>query len=271
MAANGIPPSVGCMLDWWLPEVRSCLDEKLRAVLLFGSVALDDFCPGWSDVDVCVVLDTPITRSEGDAVGAIHDEMRRRFIDGGDGSWLSGQAIEGSYIPAELAADSSLRVPCYTAGGSTRKWAVGNPLSPFDRYMLAHHARPVAGERVAFTPPSASDLVGQSEHDLAGLRNWNENSEQSAIWMAGMLHWIARSIVFWRDGRMLSKSDALRHEIERGAEFADAFALSLEIRQAGSATAAARHAELRRHFDDVVHPAAREIERYMRSEPDPEL
>jgi len=264
MNRRRIPPAVEPILAWWLPAVRCCLGDNLRSVMLCGSATLGDFCPRWSDVDVCVVLASPITHGEAQAIGGIHDEMRRRFIEGKEGGWESGQAIEGCYIPAELASDPSAQMPCYTAGGTTRKWAVGNPVGPFDRYILAHFGYSVAGEHVVFGPPATEALVGQTEQDLAPLRRWNDHSEQSALWVAGMLHWIAQSLVFWRDGDMMSKSAALRGEIERGSVFADAFRLALEVREAGSATAASHHSELRRHFGRVARPAAREIERQMR-------
>ncbi len=264
MSQPHIPPVVAHILDWWLPEIQSCLGHRLRSVMLHGSVTLDDFMPRWSDVDVCVVLTTPITQGEAQVIGTIHDQMRHRFIDEGEGSWESGQAVEGCYIPADLAANVVLQMPCYSAGGSTRKWAVCHPVSPFDRYILAHFGHPVAGERVMFTPPSMQDLASQTEQDLGPLRTWSDDLEQSAIWMAGMLHWIARSLVFWREGTMLSKSGALRHEIQRGSAFASAFHLALEIREAGSATAASHYADLRRHFGQTARPAAREVERHMR-------
>ena len=264
MAKTHISTDVRQILVWWLSGVRACLGEKLRTVMLHGSVALDDFCPRWSDVDVCVLLESPITPEEGDVVGALHDELERCFIGGGDGSWESGQAVEGSYIPVALATDPSLAMPCYTAGGTTRRWAVEHPISPFDRYILAHFGFPFVGDHVSFIPPDADDLIEQTDRELEGLRGWNENSSQSAIWMAGMLHWTARSLVFWRDDRMLSKSAALRHEIERGSEFASAFALALDIRRTGSATAADHTQELQRRFTEVARPAAREIERHLR-------
>jgi hypothetical protein len=173
--------------------------------------------------------------------------------------------VEGSYVPIELVADESREMPCYTAGGTTRQWAVCHPISPFDRYMLAHFGRLFAGSPVSFAPPSTQALVRMAERDLRALTGW-DRSEKSAVWLASTLHWIARSLVFWRDGKMLSKSAALRHEIDRHSPFAAAFQLALKIRQEGSATAVQHDDELRRHFGDVAPDAAREIERNMNKE-----
>ena len=64
--------------------------------------------------------------------------------------------------------------------------------------------------------------------------------------MTGMLHWAARSLVFWRESLMLSKSAALEHEMAHGSPFAEAFALALKIRREGSAAAAGYHQELKK-------------------------
>ena len=99
----------------------------------------------------------------------------------------------------------------------------------------------------------------QTETDLAALRAW-DRAAQSAIWLAGMLHWAARSLVFWRDGTMLSKSASLEHEIARGSSFADAFQLALQIRREGSAVAARHHSELERYYGRIALDLAYEIE-----------
>ena len=71
-------PEPSAILEWWLPRIRTCLGHKIHAVLLYGSAALDDFCPRWSDVDVCVVLETPVSPEEGEAIGKIHGTAHKR-------------------------------------------------------------------------------------------------------------------------------------------------------------------------------------------------
>jgi hypothetical protein len=247
------------VLDWWFPQVQACLRGKLHAVVLFGSVTLDDFCPGWSDVDVCVVVNQPVSETEGKALGEIHDRMRDLFIRTHRAGWASGQAIGGYYIPRELVTDSDRKMPCYTAGGTTRRWAQDNPVSPFDRYMLAHFGSIIAGEDTKFAPPSDESLVTQARADIAQLRE-SDPAKQSSIWLCGMFHWLARSLVFWREGTMISKSAALKRGIDTNSKYADAFLLALEIRQRGSAAAAAQHEILLQNFEKHALPCADELE-----------
>ena len=260
MGPHETTPEIAAVLAWWLPKIRRVLGRKIHSVVLYGSATLDDFCPRWSDVDVCVILRTPITPEEGESVGDIHDRMHERFITGRAEAWASGQAIEGSYIPIDLVSDENLQSPCYTAGGSTRKWAVCHPILPFDRYMLAHSGRVFSGMSVSIKPPCGPSLVTQAETDLCAFLAW-DRSEQSAIWLAGMLHWAARSLVFWRDGTMLSKSAALEHEMVQDSPFADAFRMALTMRREGSAVATGYHQKLKGHYCRMALDLAREIER----------
>lgn len=254
-----IPPVLEPLLDWWLERIAACLSGRVCSVLLHGGVVFGDFCPGWSDVDVCVVLDGPVTEAEGLALGSIHDAMRDRFLRDGAAGWCSGQAIEGFYIPTELVADAACQMPCYTAGGRTRQWAVGHPVSPFDRQILAQRGHVIQGVPLAFAMPTRQALAGQTSRDLASLRQMATGTP-SAIWLCGIQHWLARSLVFWRDGELLSKSASLRHEVATGSPFAEAFAFALRIRQEGSATANQHHAELARCFAEYGLRCAAEIE-----------
>jgi len=258
-----IPSAVRPVLDWWLPQVRRCLRGKLHAVVLHGSVVLDDFCPGWSDCDDCVIVGEPVSEAEGTAIGAIHDRMRGLFIRERNAGWMSGQAVEGYYVPYQLVADGQCRMACYTAGGTTRRWAIEHPISPFDRYMLAHVGVPIAGTPVCFTPPRRNDLVSQAHHDITDLRN-HDAAKQSSIWLCGMFHWLARSLVFWRDGAMLSKSAALEQMIAAGSDHAEAFSLALEIRRRGSASAARHQKALLQHFRKHALACADELESVIR-------
>ncbi len=78
-----VPPAVEGMLEWWLRQVREVLDDQLLSVVLYGSVTLGDFQPGWSDVDVCVVLREPIAKDTGEQLysdTAGNDFVRRHGV-----------------------------------------------------------------------------------------------------------------------------------------------------------------------------------------------
>ena len=255
-----VPIPVQDVINWWLPQVREILDEQLQSVILYGSVTLGDFQSGWSDIDVCAVLTESIAEDAGVRIGRVYDLIQRHYLEDKHGGWLSGQVLEGNYIPESLAGDPREDQACYIAGGTTRKWQRGDPLQPFDRYMLANFGQSCFGPEVEFSEPNKDLLRPQAETDLRSLGNWER---QSALWLTGMLHWLARSLVFWRDGRMLSKTAALQHEIERGSTYTEAFQLALTIRLEGSANATDHMQDLRSQYTSHVDAFSEELRQFI--------
>lgn len=256
MDTTALPKEVRALLAWWMPPIQSILGEKITSVVLYGGVTLGDFVPAWSDIDVCVVLDNPVSQGEGLRIGRVHDEMQERFVHQREGGWKSGQVIEGLYIPLEIATHSDATDLCYIAGTTVRKLAECNPVSPFDRYMLAHSAVCYFGERASFVPPKRESLVRQLREDLQLLTSERDECLNSSIWLAGLIHWIARAIVFWRDGVMVSKTVALKGEIEAGSPFSEAYRLALRLREQGSQATEAHLGKLRKNFLLIAQPAA---------------
>lgn len=242
------------LLSWWQAEIRALLGEKLRAVLLGGSTVLDDFQPGWSDVDVCVVLNKAVTAFEGIGISGVHNTMRARFIEGGQDGWRSGQAIEGSYVTADLLREPRSGV-CFVAGGSTRWWGERDPLEPFDRYLYARHGIYLFGSAVPVGTPDMTSLKAQSVADAGHFAHPPDGCLQSPLWLAGIMHWLAQTLVFWRDGELLSKTVALEREIAAGGSLEDAFRLPLALRHEGSAAAQRHMEELRENYLRNIEPA----------------
>lgn len=247
------------LLEWWFPRMQDVLGGKLHAVILYGSAVFGDFQPRWSDVDVCTVLTAAVDEEEAIRIGRLHDEMRDRFIGCRAEGWTSGQAIEGPYIPLALAADPERQDWCYIAGGTTRKRMLGHPISPFDRYVLSHNGVCWRGTPTPFAPPARASLMHQLEEDLRSIESPSQGCLNSSIWLAGIMHWLARSIVFWREGILLSKTAALEHEIAGNSPFAEAFRLALQLRREGSMATAPHLETLRRNFLAVNQPAAKHL------------
>ena len=240
-------------------RVSQVLGRKLRSVMLYGSVCLDGFEPAWSDIDMCTVVDEPVSEEEAAGLDRVHEEMGRRFIEGDQGGWRNTQILEGEFIPVELVRDADAAGMCYVTTTGHRELRVCNPLSAFYRYMLAHHALCYAGEYVPFTPPSRAALVAETRELMLtgqGALLRREMAGASGIMMAGIIQDTARTIAFWRDGDLLSKTEALAREIAGGSPFADAYRLALHLRKTGSAKCEAHRGVLRARLLEIVEPAA---------------
>jgi len=86
------PPDVNAALSDLLEGVRAILGDHFRALYLSGSLALGDFVPERSDIDIVVVTDTALSD---DLLFALR-EMHARF-NAGDSPWAT--EIEAAYIP----------------------------------------------------------------------------------------------------------------------------------------------------------------------------
>ena len=259
MSDLALPDAVRMILGWWTPQVREVLGPDLYSIALYGSVTLGDFAPGWSDVDTCIVLSEPISEEEADRLAALHDATRERFVERHENGWRSGQAVEGQCIPRELVADPEAAAPCYKSWGHERKRIDGNPITGFDRYMLAHHGVCWSGEAVSFTPPTRDDLRRQLHKDLGDVSDEREWHARSPLWLAAITHWFARSSVFWRDGEMLSKTAALEREISNGSPFAVEYELALRLRREGSVHCGEHHSELRANFNRIIDTVLKQL------------
>lgn len=255
---NILPPQVQTITNWWLPRMKHIIGDELVAVLLTGSGALDDYCDGWSDVDVCVVLRGGMPERMAPDICVLHDEMRDMFMNMSD--WKSGQFIEGYYVSSDLASRHITEDWCYVADGSTRKYYLGNPITPFDQYITSHHSKLLDGRPVVVSTSTGSELAKQTLEDMATL---SEYERQSGIWLCGMMHWLARTIVFWRDGIMLSKSAALYKEISGGSPYKKVYELALQARQEGSMHAGKYRDELLSLYAGVVPKAMQDISAFV--------
>ena len=255
MDCDELHPAVASIIEGWMAPVRAALGEKLVGVTVTGSLALDDFQPGWSDVDLVAVLGGPITSGEVAELDRIHADIGRMYIDEGRDGWISGQGLQCCYLTADVAHSPGLRAAC-CEGGDRGAEAVGaDPLLPFDRHVLSRFGRPLLGDPVGFEPPGIEALRVQSASEADWL-DPARAARESPIWLAAVMHWLARTIVFWRDGADLGKTTALEREIARGSPFTEEFALALRIRRQGSRAAAGHERELREVFRRVASPSA---------------
>ena len=255
MKAN-LPKEVDSLLTWWLPRVKQILGTKLRCVKIGGSVALGDFSPLSSDVDVYVVVSKTLSDDESREVGRVHDVMRECFIEQCEGGWRSHELMEAHYMPYELAGETTTAMRYFSVRTNSALWGEWR-LSPFSRYVAARYGLHYCGEHLALAQPDRRGLI---EQILRQTRSWESPSDRrlsDAAWMAGQIQLMARSITFLRDGSVLSKTVALRREIDSGSPFAAAYETALLFREHGLAWADQHLERIREGFESIRLAASR--------------
>jgi hypothetical protein len=169
---------VGDVTRRYLELADEALPGRVTGLYILGSVALDDYRPGQSDVDFLAVTDEPLTEGDASTVGSVHERLREA---------VPSPAFEGLYVTsAQLASD-----PAEVEG------------------VLTHHdgevrfrpegANPVLWQTVAQAPvavrgPEAPEVWT----DTAALQSW-VRTNLDEYWV----DWVARQRKLLGRGTML--------------------------------------------------------------------
>jgi hypothetical protein len=133
---------VNAILQYFVEGVAPIFGENLTGVYLTGSLSYNAFNYETSDIDLTVILKSPISTNELSAVKQLHSEMERRFEQ-----W--SKRLECSYTPLEM-------LPSLFPPEKPRPWYWGSDgilyeEAPYgnewiiNKYLLWHHAIPLVG------------------------------------------------------------------------------------------------------------------------------
>jgi hypothetical protein len=170
-------PAVNAALDEFLVSVRAILGPHLRGMYLVGSLAVDDFDPDSSDLDIIVVTDGALPD---DRIAAMR-EWHTLFSAGGS---PFATRLEAVYIPqADLRAPASASAS-YPQVERDRPFFV-EPVEPgwsVQRYTLREHGVVIAGP----DPREMLDPVDPDEMRRDGAiiaRTWLDQAEHDPTWL----------------------------------------------------------------------------------------
>ncbi|MFV0126255.1 nucleotidyltransferase domain-containing protein [Streptomyces sp. HMX112] len=199
--------ATGHLLDRFIGVVRPAL--PLVSVWAHGSLAGGDYQPGRSDLDLIAVLDRPCPPAEERRLAEVHERL-------GEAGPLAAK-LHCSYVAvAEL--DDPAR-PHLT-------WAheefLRRPVTPVTRRELHTFGLVLHGEPPALRLPPVSDrqLTEFVVTDLEGF--WRPSLDRPELWTSDIwvdlgLLTVARATVTLRDGRLITKAEALGVLRELGA------------------------------------------------------
>src|SRR5688572_8986145 len=215
-----LPGEVSATMSAYARLVDDKLPERIRGLYLCGSLALDDYRTGRSDIDFVAVSDTALAGSELDVLRRVHAELRRTLPPG----LKSGPKLDGVYLtwPALAAAPVGLSVPyCLRDRFEPSGDFAVNPVT---WCILHRHALPLRGP--------AKPVV---RHDDQMLREWCRETLRSywGSWLRSAqgygvdrLYSLTRELVVWgvlgvarahatiRTGDMISKTAAGAYALE---------------------------------------------------------
>jgi len=191
--------AVRALLDRFAAEVGAVL--PLEALWAHGSLALGDFQPGRSDIDLVALVAAPVTESQRRELTLVHEALVRELP--------LAASLHCAYIArTHLAVISRVHVT----------WAhqelFERIVSPVTRRELALGGLCLLGPAAAGVVPAVSDveLAGYIRRDLRDF--WYPATARPELWLRdiwvdlGMLT-LARATVTLRDGRLITKREAL--------------------------------------------------------------
>ena len=179
-------PDVNAVVNDLLTDLQASLGAQLVGMYLVGSLALGDFDPQESDLDLVIV--TAGTLSD-ETLAALRELHRR--VDHSASAWAA--RLDAVYIPKDVlreAAPTAAR-----AGGLARypvlEWPAPLALAPLEsgwpiwRYTLREHGVVVSGP----DPRSLLDSVHPDDLRRASgatVEEWRARAHSDAAWVAGL-------------------------------------------------------------------------------------
>ena len=201
------PDETGPLLDRFAAEADGAV--PLTALWAHGSLALGDYQPGRSDLDLIALLEAAATPAQQDDLRRVHEALHDQVP--------LAQKLHCTYVARADWADT---------GREHLTWAHGElfarPVTPVSRRELH------LGGLVLLGPAPASVVPPVTDQELAGfiradLRDyWYPHAGQADLWVrdiwvdVGLLTF-ARATVTLRDGRLITKREALDVLIGLGA------------------------------------------------------
>ena len=190
-------------------EIAKILAENSPSIYIYGSYTLDDFRLGWSDLDILVLTEKPISEKQAGQLVGLRQEMSRsepncpfyRLFEGG---MLSLSAFIGG-LPDRVVY----------WGTSGQKIAESYRFDAFCRKELLESGRLLVGRdiRGLINPPDFREIRENVRQHYESIRKYACLSGRS-IYSFGWLLDIARCIYTLRTGDIISKTHAAEWALE---------------------------------------------------------
>lgn len=209
-------------------EIDRILNHNTHSAWLYGSIVLDDFQLGWSDIDFVFLSQSPITESQTREL-----LMLRQVLAEAEPENPYYRLFEGVIVDYNGCFSGSFERLVYWGTSGQR---ITDNCSPdvFSRYELAHYGRRIWGtaDRSIFISPERSELIAAVRKHYDAIRRYVTSTDKS-LYSCGWLLDISRCIYTLRHNDVISKTRAGCWALEEHI-FTDEYPLrrTLDIRRA---------------------------------------
>lgn len=190
------------LLHAFCHRLRFLLGEQLLSIHLYGSLVMDDFRPGWSDIDVLCFVASPLLPSQADGLLMLRKQLAEET---GNPLFL---CLEGAVVWKE-AFSRGLPSPCVYWGTSGQRIRQDYALDAFSRFSLLHFGRCIYGQdmKPILPPVPFQELVDGIRYHLATIRTHARETNET-LYSCGWMLDIARCLYTLRYQTIISKTEA---------------------------------------------------------------
>ena len=196
--------------------------------LIYGSVALDDYKHGWSDIDILVLTEEELSLQQAEELVELRETLTTRFPDN-----VYFRKFEGGILSLEAFLDNKREQVVYW-GTSGQRITDKYAFDSFCMMELLENGVLLYGEdiRSLFMIPTYTQLYEDIIRHYQLIRKYAETTRRH-LYSYGWLFDIARGIYTLRTGKVIAKTAAGEWALEAGiCPVPDALSKALEVRKA---------------------------------------
>ncbi len=183
-------------------EIDSMADGHIYGAWLYGSVVLNDFQQGWSDIDFVTLIDGPISDSQAEKLLMLRQNMLKAEPD--NPYYRSFEGVIANLY--EYRSRSFQRLVYWGTSGQR----VTDQYKPdvFSLFELAKYSKPIYGDKAWILPaPGREELISAVRGHYDAIRKYAVQTNES-LYSCGWLLDIARCIYTLRFDDVISKTQA---------------------------------------------------------------
>lgn len=221
-----LEPRLRLAINTMAVSIDRILAETQPSIYLYGSVTAGDYRPGWSDVDLLVLTQSPITESQADALLHLRQLLCQRDPATPHYRLFEGGMLDlGSFLTGE-----ETRVVYWGTTGERIK--TRHSFSSFDRLSLLRTGQLLLGRDVRrhMETPTYDEVLSDIRAHLQTIREHGRGARN--LYAYGWLLDIARGLYVVMNGRPATKTDAAQWALdERLCPCPSELAMALTVRR----------------------------------------
>ena len=203
-----LEPRLRLAINTMAVSIYNILESVPPSIYLYGSVTAEDFRPGWSDIDLLVLTQEPITETQADLLLTLRQQLAQR-----DPDTPYYRAFEGGMLDlGSFLTNESTRVVYWGTTGERIKER--HDFSAFDRASLLQNGQLLLGRDVRrhFEMPESPESATAVISHAVSIRQHGKGAR--SLYAYGWLLDIARCMYTLVNGRLTSKPTAAQWALD---------------------------------------------------------